>query len=282
MVIPWTENRRFFESLMDPVRVRRVIHGRDWTFLVEPPRWDCLYLCTVDDVARVLALLPEEHLEGLSTIVLRQSTRKQERQQSVWGRWCLAEQLGAQGRRKSRGWGEDPHPDRITPVLYLEAHRGTSCGGWNHPDPEARREMERLQRDGHLSTSTRRGQDLFGDVRACRATQLYRTVPHEVGHHEDYWQRVMRPARGKSVEAWRTLNDRFWSRPGKELEDFAHGYADAFRTRMFEQGLFPFDPLIEPDQLTRDALDGDWFITDLDPPSLGFEAGADDAPGSES
>jgi hypothetical protein len=71
---------------------------------------------------------------------------------------------------------------------------------------------------------------------AIRATQLYRTLPHEIGHIVDY----------ETKTAGLDIDDRekYWQRPSQEREAFAHRYADHFRARMFESGLCPF-PRIE-------------------------------------
>ncbi|MDD9947009.1 MAG: hypothetical protein OXU20_38555, partial [Myxococcales bacterium] len=63
-----------------------------------------------------------------------------------------------------------------------------------------------------------------------RNTQLYRTLPHEVGHYVQYHQDVESRA-GDDLDEWGRLNDAYFSRPQREREDFAHRYADNFRER---------------------------------------------------
>jgi hypothetical protein len=70
-----------------------------------------------------------------------------------------------------------------------------------------------------------------------RATQLFRTVPHEVGHFVDYRQRVIEPS---SSEAEFTRNlDVFWARPPREREEFADRYGREFRSRQMLVALIP-------------------------------------------
>ena len=64
--------RRFWEKLRDPVGVET----NGFTILVEPCVPGFVYAVTVDDVVRMLGLLPAEDFGGLRTVVLRQPTRK--------------------------------------------------------------------------------------------------------------------------------------------------------------------------------------------------------------
>ena len=66
--------------------VTRMIWGRTISFYVQPTRADCVHACTVDDITRLLSLVPRTDCQGLDVFVLRQSTRKEGLLKSVWGR----------------------------------------------------------------------------------------------------------------------------------------------------------------------------------------------------
>jgi len=85
-------------------------------------------------------------------------------------------------------------------------------------------------------------QHVFAPSRdAARATQLYRTLLHEIGHWVDWLNKVERPSeRGGDFEK---LNDAYFQRPKNEREAFAHRYADETRERLVRLGIIPFERL---------------------------------------
>ncbi|MEM1180077.1 MAG: hypothetical protein AAGM22_17175 [Acidobacteriota bacterium] len=101
----WHDNRVYWEKLSDPVLVERRLQSRPVTFFIEPTRPDCVHACTVDDVMRVLQLLPPENQLCVTTFVFRQPTRRQSQLRPVWGRWSYFAKLG-----RYRG-----------PAIYLDA-----------------------------------------------------------------------------------------------------------------------------------------------------------------
>jgi hypothetical protein len=87
--------------------------------------------------------------------------------------------------------------------------------------PEDIQELDRLVRDGHQVISERRYYAIYTNLESIRATQLYRTLPHEIGHYVDYLNSVKDTGD----------NDLFWSKPSKDKEAFAHRYATEFWER---------------------------------------------------
>jgi hypothetical protein len=161
--------------------------------------------------------------------VLRQPKRKEQILAPVWGRIAYGTSIG----RPQTGWIRGP-------IILLEATKPNSI--WRHPkslSPGSAIELERLAEDGHQLTMIRSHIRVESSLAAIRATQLYRTIPHELGHLVDYTTRVPDNARN-----WLELEDRFWSRPSQERESFAHRYADEFRSRMFSAGALPFPRLL--------------------------------------
>ena len=78
-----------------------------------------------------------------------------------------------------------------------------------------------------------------------RCTQLYRTVPHELGHHRHY------RAAG-SV-------DRYHAIPQLDREAAAHRYADELGEKLREKGSIPFDRIFFLQALGREGLKREWF-----------------------
>jgi hypothetical protein len=201
-------------------------------FIVEETSGGCVHACSIDDVRHVLAHLPAADWEGLDTFVLRQSTRKQRTLRPAWGRLLYFADLGAPGRAAKRKG----------PAVLLEAVNCEAKLKWPsslHPDDQA--ELDRLREDGHIVEQIRR-QHVFSMTReAVRATQLYRTLLHEIGHWVDWLNKVERPSEyGGDFDA---LREAYFQRPRDEREAFAHRYADEIRERLTRFGVIPFERL---------------------------------------
>lgn len=226
----------FWEQLGNYRMVRRHCGDRDLPIFVEETRADCIHACTVDDIVAVLTLLPDEDYRGLAAIVLRQPKRKEQTLKGIWGRMTYFSNIG----RPQDGAVEGR-------VVMLDAQgpiRAISFGSVSGPADSA--ELERLAEDGHVITKVGRRMRIQPSLNAIRSTQLYRTLPHEIGHIVDYVTKVpeVDEARGITWEQHNELYDKFWQRPSQERESFAHRYADEFRERMKVAGRIPF-PRIE-------------------------------------
>ena len=229
----------FWERLRNPVWVTRVIGDRQLTIAVEPPRAGWSYSVTPDEIATVLRLIPAADHSDLGLVALRQPTNKQEIINPVWGRLRYFVEIGRYSG----------------PCVILEAVRPNDRQTWRRSGPLELAEIERLKRDGHEVTQTRRGVVIESDHSSVRATQLYRTLPHEVGHYVDYLQKVETgPESG-----WKQRRDRYWSLPVDEREVFAHRYADEFRRQHEATGVLPFPQVIDLERMRADGLDQRWF-----------------------
>jgi hypothetical protein len=100
--------------------------------------------------------------------------------------------------------------------------------------------MDRWRMDGHSIRDTGKYYEVISNHDSARATKLYRTFLHELGHWVDYLTKVERPSRGDSNKREQLL-DLYFSRPHDEREVFAHRYTDELRTRLIKAGLIPFD-----------------------------------------
>lgn len=229
---PVSASGPFWEQLGKYQVVRRRCGGRGLPFFVEETREDCVHACSVADIVFVLSHFPAQDYAGLAAIVLRQPKRKEEILHPVWGRMAYWSNVGRPQEGSTAGRVvilEALQPDRIW-------WRDKSLG------PAAADKMERLASDGHKLTPIHSRIQIESSLQATRATQLYRTLPHEIGHLVDYATKVPEAdeSKGISLDRHLELADRFWQRPSQERETFAHRYADEFRSKMFSSGLFPF------------------------------------------
>jgi hypothetical protein len=223
--------RIWWENLGPHAVVKRKVGSHDITFLVEHTREDCVHACTVDDICHVLSLVSASDLEFLDSIVLRQSTRKQALASPAWGRLAYSAEIGQPG-------GKTRHSG---PALFLEATDPKRVWKWSKKlGPRDALELERLRRDGHRVEDTGKLFVFYSNLESIRATQLYRTLLHEVGHWVDWLEKVVRPA-GDDSELYSVLSDRYFARPEQDREVFAHRYADALRNRLTVEGRIPFE-----------------------------------------
>lgn len=126
------------------------------------------------------------------------------------------------------------------PAVFLEAMEVDATLKWStalYPDDVV--ELDRLRLDGHQIERTKRNYVISSSVQSVRATQLYRTLPHEIGHWLDWLEKVVRPFY-RDEDDYSTLADRYDARPKDEKEFFAHRYADKLRETLERNGAIPF------------------------------------------
>jgi hypothetical protein len=235
---PRNDDRMFWGRLRSAVPVE----AGGLCIWLEPCGPGFVHAATVADIVHMMALLPAEDISGLRNIVLRQPTRKQRLLSQVWGRFVYQARLG-----KHEG-----------PAIILEAHpTGESFQRSRSERPEDAEETERLRADGH-HVATQRCVVIATTIDSVRTTQLFRTIPHEVGHYVHYQREVVGPA-GNDVDRWLLLWDRYFARPAREREDFAHRYARDAAERLSARGEVPFERLADGSVMRRQALDPIWF-----------------------
>jgi hypothetical protein len=248
LVIPdrWSDDRIFWERLRDPVFVSEATDGRGPVVVVEPVISGYTHCCTPDDILAVVEMVPPEDLEDLRVFVLRQPTRKQAVVSPVWGRLAHFARLG-----------------RLSgPAVFLEAQElGRPWQESASMSVERRREFERLLADGHCPQEVSTGYRWELTIEASRATQLYRTLLHEIGHHVDYLRSVERPRAGLDDEdpEWVALAERYRAKTARDKEAAADRYADDFAKRLRAAGKLPFERLANPYRLRTQGMDPAWF-----------------------
>ena len=162
LVIPksWLDDRVFWEVLHKPIAIQEKIGECELTFLVEPPRPECFYPCTVTDVMSVLDYVPQSELEGLGLIIFRQPTRKQDQLNPVWGRFLYSATPGSFSG----------------PAICIEAHNLNQTLQWSLSlQPDSQDELARLEADGHRIEKGRRDYTIHRTYESVRNTVLFRT-----------------------------------------------------------------------------------------------------------
>lgn len=219
MTIPesWYDRRLFYEKLGKTTLVQ--VDG--FEILVEQTRQQSIHACTVEDVIYLLKLIPPEDLGDLKLIVLRQPKRKEEIMNPVWGR--LIYKFNFQETTQT--------------AILLEAIDFTKKLHFNKKMSLAgREEFSRLQADGHQFLEGKKYFTASYEPEFVRATQLYRTLLHEIGHYVDYQRYVL-----KYPEEEREIHEEIYFRiPTAEKEKFAHSYAEKIGEMLRSAGKIPF------------------------------------------
>lgn len=206
----WRDNRVFHERLNAPVLEKRKIRSKEFIFLVEPTLEDYTHCCSIHDVEKMIELLPEKDVNLIDIFVFRQPTRIQKVLRPVWGRLVFSYKT-----KRCEGT-----------AVILEAQSPEQTTKWTkYLNPEYKRELSRLERDGHQVITGKREVTINSNRESCRITQLFRTIPHEIGHMIDYLE---------------SGEEDFDSKPARQKEDFAHRYADEFLKKMEDEGKIPF------------------------------------------
>lgn len=151
------------------------------------------------------------------------------------------------------------------PAVYLEAQEIGKRSRWNASmSPEHKREFERLSLDGHVFNRAGKHFHWEPALDACRATQLYRTFIHEVGHYIDKTQSIDEQLKGLSDDAPEAdaIIDRYWNKPHAEKEAFAHRYAEETASRLRDEGRIPYDRLEDQLSFEEAGLAAKWFMRD--------------------
>jgi len=223
--------RRWTEQLSAHREERRLVRGREILFLVEENSGGCIHACSIEDISHVLADIPWDDWSGLDTFILRQPTQKQRLLRPAWGRMYYSANLGLPGQRTIRA----------APVLALEAINPDAKLEWPLSlNPRDQQELDRLRVDGHQIYQERRCYRISMTPASVRATQLYRTLLHEIGHWVDFNEKVLAPALLCKVEL-ELLSEAYFSRPYEEREAFAHNYAEARKAHLTKFGIIPFE-----------------------------------------
>ncbi|WP_372370237.1 hypothetical protein [Candidatus Uabimicrobium sp. HlEnr_7] len=223
---PFHDMLCYWERLNNPLIFPLKINGHQIVLFIEPTRNDCVHACTPEDIITILNLVNRKHLQQIELFVLRQPKRKQEIIRPVWGRFAYYANLG-----KYEG-----------PAIILEATPLNHVLHWKkNIDPYEAKELEALKKDGHKIEKSRRGYRIHTTIETVRNTQLYRTIPHEIGHAVDYLENCMVPSINAETEEQKNYISRiFEAKNPLDKEEFANRYARNFYEKWSQKGMLPF------------------------------------------
>jgi len=241
-------------STWNPTRRNRNIgteksgHSQNNKFVV-PNRWSDYkvfwerLVSPVADIIRVLGLISQKHIEEIDVVVLRQPKRKEEILRPVWGRFVYYADLG-----KFSG-----------PGVYLEAVQTNTVIKWGKKlTPFYEKELKALEADGHEVERVKRGYNVKTTPTSVRNTQLFRTLPHEIGHAVDYLEHSLEPSVNAATEAESEyIRNMFKSKPTLDKEEYANRYAKEFYDQ--NSDVLPFEKIFDKNELIKMDLDPDWF-----------------------
>ncbi len=247
LVIPdrWSEDKIFWERLSNPVKIPLKVKNHKITMFVEPTKHGYIHASTPNDILKILELIPKEHLQEIEIVVLRQPKEKEEILKPVWGRFVYYADLG-----KYTGAG-----------VYLEAMKvGTEFTWGEKLTPFDAKELKALEKDGHKVEKIKRGYLVRTTPETVRNTQLFRTLPHEIGHAVDYLVNSIIPSieATNEIESERITNA-FFSKPSLDKEEFANRYSREFYSKNLKKQILPFPRIIDEEFLNNLDLDLKWF-----------------------
>lgn len=273
LVVPYpaVEMKSFFERLGEYKTIEKIINGHKFRFVVEKTRQNSFHACTIEDIEQILNQIPKEDYGELELIILRQPTRKEENLKSVWGRLIYSYEF----------------ENNYLPAVIIEAVDLDRIFKWSKKlSIDSQKELERLKEDGHKIKMSKRFYEAEYELMNIRATQLYRTLPHEFGHYVHYLEVVKRPLSeiqnqinqldaqiddndtsetNPLFDKWDSLDheynkriqeleERYFSIPSSEKEVFAHSYADELKKDLTERGIVPFTRIINEKEIIENGL----------------------------
>ena len=226
---PCLVSRSFYERLGAYEKIEKQINGHLFIFIIESTRKNCLHACTVGDIERIIENIPSSNYGSLKLIVFRQPKRKEEILSPVWGRLIY-----------SYDFEGDYYP-----AVILEAMDYSKKIHWSKSQqPDDQKEFERLKKDGHQFTENKKDFTAIFELEKVRNTQLYRTLPHELGHYIHYLEFVERPEKeGEDFEEWEKRTEFYSQIPRSEKEKYAHKYAGDLLEKLQKENKIPFAPI---------------------------------------
>jgi len=216
--------------------VKRMIRVKEYTFVVERTRADSCHSCTIDDIARMIGFVPEEDLEGLCLIVLRQPKRKEEILDPVWGRLLYDASIGG---------------FRGPCIMFESVDMSRTLKFSRSQNPEREREIDSILGD-HDVIDDRKDIVIRPTIENVRKTQLYMTLLHEVGHWVEYLGKAIRPA--KNIDEEILLQEKYGKIPAAEKEARAHRYAEEKKKELIGKRLIPYARMLDAESMKNDGL----------------------------
>ena len=237
LVIPWVAStlKSFHERLGKYSKEFRTINGNVFEFIIEENRKDSAHACTVEDIAEILRHINPKNYGRLNLIILRQPKRKEEILSSVWGRLIYSYNFENECR----------------PAIILESISTNKKLKWSKSlSSGQKKELKRLECDGHEIVADKRNHVINCSLDSVRNTQLYRTLPHEIGHYKHFLELVGEiedSPDNETYEDYEKREEKYHNMESSLKEKYAHKYADEFKSMLEKCKVIPFDR-IEPEE----------------------------------
>lgn len=229
----------FWERIKDYSFVVREINSSKIKFLVERTKNNYIHASTIDDISYLLRYIPKYEYDGIELIVLRQAKRKEDILKPCWGRLAYYAEIN----------------NNNGPAIYLEAVNINKPIKWaKNLNIEMQEELERLYEDGHKITIGRKYITIETSIESVRATQLYRTLLHEIGHWVDFKKSIIENTTSSKDYNYLYFRELYKNRPSVEKEFFAHNFANKKVERLKEIGVIPFRRILDTYKMKQEGL----------------------------
>jgi len=233
LVIPWPAAvmKSFEERITNYTKQNRTINGNTFLFVVEQTRDDSFHSCTINDCAELLRHIPPSDYGRLKLVIFRQPKRKEEILNSVWGRLVYSYKFEGE----------------YLPAVILESINPNKILKWpKSQTPDGLKELTRLKMDGHKIVTEKREHRIQCSTESIRSTQLYRTLPHEIGHYKHFLELVGEiedSPDSETYEEYEIREEKYHNLSTDIKEKFAHNYAEKFKIEMSKVGVIPFNQI---------------------------------------
>jgi hypothetical protein len=220
--------KEYYERLINYRKIKKVINGHLFIFIVEKTRNNSMHSCSISDIETIIEQIPVSDYADLKFIVLRQPKRKEELLSPTWGRLIYSYEF----------------ENEFYPAIILDAIDYSTMFKWSKKlSVESQKELERLINDGHEIINNGKNYIAEYKVENVRNTQLYRTFIHEIGHYVHYLEVVERPSKENEDEVeWEKRYNYYFSIPQIEKEKFAHKYTETIIGKLKKEKIIPFEP----------------------------------------
>ncbi len=218
--------KSFYERLVDYEKIKKIINGHEFLFIIEKTRDNSLHSCSVKDIETIIEQIPKKDYGDLKLIIFRQPKRKEETLSPTWGRLIYSYEF----------------ENNYFPAIILDSFDLTRKFKWTTKlSIDSQKELERLLEDGHEIVNDGRNFVAEYKLENVRNTQLYRTLLHEFGHYVQYLEFVVRPGNeDEDYELWEKRNDKYFEIPKEEKEKFTHKYSDNLKVELTKKKIIPF------------------------------------------
>ncbi|MDP4119674.1 MAG: hypothetical protein Q8876_01270 [Bacillota bacterium] len=170
--IAYQNQKPFYANIKIQGHCQKTVNGKIYNFIVEKLKPNYTYTCNIDEICEVLSHCPDNEIEGLNLIILRQPKQKEEILNPCWGRFIY----------------NFDYNGVLQPAIILEAINLNKEIKIKKSElsPSFQKELQFLQLEGNEITFDKRQITIKMTFQSAKNTQLYRTLLHEIGHYVYY------------------------------------------------------------------------------------------------